>query len=433
MIRRTRFYTAMLAGLVLVLAAGGCGTADETQITATHAPLNTATSTPISTGTTTLTPTLTSSPTATATFTPTLVPEPISLGWIAFADGDSIDIIQTDGKGRRSIVDSVADFENLAWSPVGNWIAYSDAGQIYIVHPDGSGLRRLTYSQGHINSFSWSPDGQAIVFSQLTVIGEDSEVNLFVYELDIPNIRQLTNTLKISEFTPAYSPSGDTIAFISFGEKNWPNTSVLSIIAPDGTNTRHLFDPPMDVNSFSWSPDGNQIVISSNGEIQHQSPYNDLYIFNLQWGEFQHLIDDSENVDTHPAWSPDGEWVVFTRASCNYPAAPGFKDIYVIHVSDGEIRRISNTHKTLHPTWSPWESLQAGETFTLTSLGANLKLRSEPTLSGTVLDLLEEGERILVIEGPVEADEYLWYLVRVEENGDEGWVADNPGWFSINE
>ena len=189
-------------------------------------------------------------------------------------------------------------------------------------------------------------------------------------------------------------------------------------MAPDVTNARHLFDPPMDVNSFAWSPDGNQIVFSANGELQHQTPCKDLYIFNLKRNEIQRLTDDPDSIDTHPAWSPDGDWITFTRGSCSNPRRSGIGDIYMIHINGDTIQKLPNTTQTLHPAWSPWASLLAGETFTVTSLGANLKLRSKPTISGTVLDLLEEGERILVIEGPVEADAYLWYFVRKEENGE---------------
>jgi hypothetical protein len=35
-----------------------------------------------------------------------------------------------------------------------------------------------------------------------------------------------------------------------------------------------------------------------------------------------------------------------------------------------------------------------------------------------------------VLEGPVEAEDYLWWRVRLEGSDDEGWVAEIPGWFS---
>jgi hypothetical protein len=57
-------------------------------------------------------------------------------------------------------------------------------------------------------------------------------------------------------------------------------------------------------------------------------------------------------------------------------------------------------------------------------------MRSSPSLTGTILDRLEAGETVMVLEGPKAAGEYLWWRVRVEASGEEGWVAENPGWFS---
>jgi hypothetical protein len=106
--------------------------------------------------------------------------------------------------------------------------------------------------------------------------------------------------------------------------------------------------------------------------------------------------------------------------------------------SDGSESRELGNASLLHlasyldpdPTWSPLPAFQAGKTFTITESGAQLKLRASPSLTGDVLEMLEEGEHILVLEGPEEVDEYLWWRVRVDSNGQEGWVAENPGWFA---
>jgi uncharacterized protein YraI len=50
-----------------------------------------------------------------------------------------------------------------------------------------------------------------------------------------------------------------------------------------------------------------------------------------------------------------------------------------------------------------------------------LNLRSDPTLSGTVLDTLSDGDTASVIGGPQSADGYTW--LQVDANGVTGWVA----------
>jgi hypothetical protein len=73
--------------------------------------------------------------------------------------------------------------------------------------------------------------------------------------------------------------------------------------------------------------------------------------------------------------------------------------------------------------------LEVGKRFTITETGDGLKLRDAPNLNGSVNKTLRQGFAIEVLEGPVEADEYLWWRVRVVDGGAEGWVNEIPGWF----
>lgn len=50
------------------------------------------------------------------------------------------------------------------------------------------------------------------------------------------------------------------------------------------------------------------------------------------------------------------------------------------------------------------------------------RLRSAPSISSDVLDLLPEGTRFFVVGGPTCADDHTWWLVDV--NGNFGWVAE---------
>lgn len=55
----------------------------------------------------------------------------------------------------------------------------------------------------------------------------------------------------------------------------------------------------------------------------------------------------------------------------------------------------------------------------------SVNMRAEATVDSEVVDQLGEGVELEVIGGPVEADDYVWYQVRVTgEGGSEGWIAD---------
>jgi TolB protein len=371
-----------------------------------------------------LSPTLTQQ-TAIATLRP---PALIPSGWIALVNiAESIDIIQTNGKGLRSIVDSVQYPTYPAWSPDGQWIAFvgspdgiSDS-QIYIVRPDGSELNRLTYTPGNKHLPFWAPNGQAIVYSQTLGFMGQAEVDLFLYELSPSRIRQITNTSGVNEYAPIYSPSGDRIAFISVG-KDYRHS--LMVMDADGSNPSLVIDTDINIGSLTWSPNGDQIVFAAGRKCP------DLYGINSDGTELRHLTETAE-YDSSPTWSPNGEWIAFTRASCNKSGYPGIAEVFIISADGSSLRKLTDTpsRDTDYPAWSPWPSLQVGQRFMITTLGANLNLRSSPSHSGSVLGKLVE-EDIFVLEGPIEADDYLWWRVRVESSNLEGWVADSPGWFS---
>lgn len=64
------------------------------------------------------------------------------------------------------------------------------------------------------------------------------------------------------------------------------------------------------------------------------------------------------------------------------------------------------------------------ETVLVTTNTDNVNMRAEATVNSEVVDQLAAGVELEVLDGPVEADDYTWYLVRVTaEGGSEGWVV----------
>lgn len=54
--------------------------------------------------------------------------------------------------------------------------------------------------------------------------------------------------------------------------------------------------------------------------------------------------------------------------------------------------------------------------------GKGLRRRNAPGLSSSILDVLNPGTQLALLEGPSESDGYHWWKVRVAD-GREGWVA----------
>lgn len=55
--------------------------------------------------------------------------------------------------------------------------------------------------------------------------------------------------------------------------------------------------------------------------------------------------------------------------------------------------------------------------------GDALRLRSDPGLQTTTLETVPEGTRLLILDGPRDADNLTWWRLRNPASGAEGWAA----------
>jgi hypothetical protein len=75
-------------------------------------------------------------------------------------------------------------------------------------------------------------------------------------------------------------------------------------------------------------------------------------------------------------------------------------------------------------------AFRKGDTYLITRAGANLNLRAAPSTQVNVLKKLQQGDYITFLDGPIKAEKYTWWKVRLEPFSDEtGWVVEDPTWY----
>jgi dipeptidyl aminopeptidase/acylaminoacyl peptidase len=132
----------------------------------------------------------------------------------------------------------------------------------------GSGsLTRLTDGDFDESSPAFSPDGSEVAF--LSKRGPDPDrtdnSDIFVADLATPGDapRQLT-TYEGADYQPAWSPDGESIAYLRGGalEKIWYAVSTLAVIDADG-GTPNVLTPDLDRNVFDpvWNEDGSAVRV----------------------------------------------------------------------------------------------------------------------------------------------------------------------------
>lgn len=309
-------------------------------------------------------------------------------------EGLQLATAESDGSGRRTLIDGVPEYLTGGWSPDGSTIVFSrdplntpdgDIG-IWKIDADGSGLVQLTEGAADLDA-QWSPDGTRILFrrasydNELRCGGEtciDDAPALLVMNGDGSGLRRVTDDRTLIVLGARWSPDGSQIVFIA---DTWADGgrdgNGIYVVRSDGTDLRRIV--PRQMGTPQWSPDGQRILFQSDSRLVtvdgagsdlrplveglHRdvhfrwSPSGDRFLFvrpaspdrgNELWvaaadGSNERLV--AENLqwpDATAAWSPDGRLIVFIRDG----------DIWTVDVESGAEQQVTDTptYESL-PTW----------------------------------------------------------------------------------
>lgn len=226
-------------------------------------------------------------------------PDGDRIAFVAGQDGNcEIHLLSHDGSGLVNLTNTNSDELYPSWSPDGTEIAYSSGGQLQVMDVDSGEVRQLTDSKLTHAFPDWSPDGRSIVFSGGSEpAGPGAVHDIYVIPASGGEETPLTNGERLL-VAPRWSRDGSRIAFFD-------HTDTLTVwsMEADGSNAVALGPG----GHGSWGPDRDSFLHDQqvdDGDV-------DLYLMNPAGAEAV-LFVDGPGIDTTPAWSPNGQMVVFS-------------------------------------------------------------------------------------------------------------------------
>ena len=256
---------------------------------------------------------------------------------------DFSDFSYVTADGRVHLAGNPARDVGGAWSQDCSLIAFTSnrtgsvGGQsdVYTMNPDGSNIVNLTNSPRPDSEPTWSPDGTRIAYASEFQGNSD----IYVMNSDGTGQTNLTKTPGLNR-DPAWSPDGKLILFTRYRSL----TPEIFAMNSDGTLRSNLSQHEATDGWASWSPDGSKIAFASNrhGDWQADPLWlptlgTSIYIMNSAGTEITRLT-NSTSTDVAPRWSPDGQWLSFTRVELEGP------DVYIMRSDGSELRFVVDGH-----------------------------------------------------------------------------------------
>jgi dipeptidyl aminopeptidase/acylaminoacyl peptidase len=202
----------------------------------------------------------------------------------------------------------------LVAAPAGGRVAWvlnaRGARNVWVAEPPEYRGRQVTAFAGDeglgIAQLAWTPDAKAVVFTRGGDLDSFAAVPNAANAAELPKQAVWVATLGeeprqlVEGHTPAVSPRGDGVAYVSGSEIWWARF--------DGApRPVRIVQTKGGVHTLRWSPDGSRLAFVV-GRGTHG--YVGVYTLATKGLVF---LDPSVDRDAEPAWSPDGSRIAFMR------------------------------------------------------------------------------------------------------------------------
>jgi TolB protein len=248
-----------------------------------------------------------------------------------------------DGSNQHQVTHLKSISLTPRWSPDATKIAFTcyvpfrgiTSPQICIYSAASDRLISFPRYRGSNSSPAYSPDGSQIAFMS----SQNGDPEIYVTDAGGGNLHRITFAAGVST-SPAWNPkTGKQIAFVS----DRGGDPVLYLANSDGSGVEKLDLPDMGYSvDPSWSPNGQLLAFC----WRRPSGNFDIYVMDVISKQLVELTRDAGR-NERPSWAPDGRHIVFESTR------NGQRQIWSMLADGSEPRQLTYQGQNESPNWSP--------------------------------------------------------------------------------
>jgi Tol biopolymer transport system component len=190
--------------------------------------------------------------------------------------------------------------------------------------------------QSDVRSPALSPDGRRVAVSAM----DGTSSNIFSYDTVRGTRTRLRFDSEVSDYQPAWSPTGDQIVIDS---DNSPHYSDLIVVDTDGSEEARALDLGHNmVGCPDWSKDGRFLVY----HVKEQGRGTDLWRYDFTDDQPAQVFLQRPFNTQMPVISPNGSFVAYQSNES------GDWEIYVTRFPDGKGKWQVSVDGGMHPRWN---------------------------------------------------------------------------------